>query len=153
MSLVNINAWKVKTASAKKKIKSSATSYVRKTVKKVFLEALKVSPQWSGDYVFNWRIEVTGYTFGYNNRFKVNPWQSLEDPKYAGHPTAINAAKFGLDQYIEVVKWNSNVRLVNHAPVASLLEAGEVGLRPENLIAGQGVVSYLKSRYSFLKKT
>ena len=40
-----VNSWKVKTEKAKARIKSKATDYVRRQVKKIYLAALKVSPR------------------------------------------------------------------------------------------------------------
>lgn len=150
---LNVNAWKRKTESAKRKIKSSATSYVRMQVKKVFIEAVKVSPQWSGNYAFNWYIEVRTQQGAYSPAFKVKPWQSLKDPKKAGDNAAISAAMRYLDEMLEPVKWNSAVKLVNYAPVAALIESGEVNLRPQNIIpGGYGVIKHLEMKFKYLGK-
>ena len=149
--LKNINAWKQKSEAAKKKIKSSATLYVQNKVLTIYKEALKVSPQWSGNYAYNWTIEFTGYKDGsYEKRFKVTPWQALY--KYGaakrGDPEAINAALANTMHLIEHIKWNSAVKLVNNSPIADRIEAGTVKLRPENVIpGGQGVIAHLQTKY------
>ena len=150
---LNVNAWKKKTESAKRKIQSSATSYVRMQAKKVLLEAIKISPQWSGNYAYNWVLEVRTEPRAYDPRFKVTPWQALKTPRKAGDPQTIAAAMQYVDEMLEPIKWNSNVKLVNYAPVAPLIESGQVKLRPENLIpGGYGVVKHLQVKYRYLSK-
>ena len=150
---VNVNAWKKKTESAKRKIKSSATSYVRMQAKKVLIEAIKVSPQWSGNYAYNWILEVKSQLGAYDPRFKVTPWQSLKTPKQAGDGQVLSAAIQFIDEMLEPIKWNSAVRLVNYAPVAPLIESGEVHLRPQNVIpGGYGVIKHLEMKFKYLGK-
>ena len=149
MIKVNLVAWKNKTEAAKRKIRSSANSYVQKEVARVLRDALRVSPQWSGTFAYNWTVEYTGYQATYDPRFKVEPyWELRGRQKKAGDSVAISA---NLQDQLEVigrVKWNHKVRLANHAPVAELIETGQVKLRPENKIPGNmGVISYLKQKY------
>lgn len=150
---VNLNAWKNKTKSAKKAIRSKATVYVRAKALAAYKTVLQVSPQYSGNYVYNWAIELTGFVPGYSSAFKVTPWQAnWENRKHAGHPDAIQAALRASADDFERIKWNSNIRLVNNAPVAAMLEAGEVSLRPENLVSGNmTVLQHLKTKYKFVK--
>lgn len=149
---INVNAWKRKTEAAKRKVQSSATVYVRAQAKKVWLEAVRVSPQWSGNYAYNWVLEVRSTPRGYDPRFKVTPWQALKSPKQAGNVDTIRAALQFVDEMLEPIKWNSQVRLVNYAPVAPLIESGQVTLRPENLIpGGYGVIKYLETKYKYLR--
>lgn len=149
MIKVNLVAWKNKTEAAKRKIRSSATSYVQSQVTKVLKDALRVSPQWSGTFAYNWTVEYTGYSAVYSTRFKVEPyWKLRGSEKQAGHPEAIKANLSDQLEVIERIKWNHKVRLVNHAPVAELIETGQVKLRPENKIPGNvGVIAYLKQKY------
>lgn len=151
-----VNSWKVKTEKAKARIKSKATDYVRRQVKTVYLAALKVSPQWSGDYTFNWGIQTTGHPITYNPMLKVSPWQKLQETKtmkHAGHPVAIEWATWDLYEALQTVKWNSNVAIVNKSPVAPLIESGQVKLRPVNKIpGGAGVIDYLNFKFKYLKK-
>lgn len=149
MIKVNLVAWKNKTEAAKRKIRSSANAYVQAQVTKVLKDALRVSPQWSGTFAYNWTVEYTGYSAAYSPRFKVEPyWKLRGSEKQAGHPEAIKANLSDQLEVIERIKWNHKVRLVNHAPVAELIETGQVKLRPENKIPGNvGVISYLKQKY------
>ena len=150
-----VNSWKVKTEKAKARIKSKATDYVRRQVKKIYQEALFVSPQWSGNYAYNWDIETTAHPVTYSTFLKVRPWRKLKiekTMKHAGHPVAIVMAMGKLDAALETVKWNSNVRLVNKSPVAPLIESGQVKLRPVNKIpGGAGVINYLNFKFKYLK--
>lgn len=149
MIKVDLVAWKNKTEAAKRKIRSSATSYVQSQVTKVLKDALRVSPQWSGNYAYNWTVEYTGYQAAYDPRFKAEPYWSIRgSEKKAGDTQAIKANLSDQLEVIERIKWNHKVRLVNHAPVAELIETGQVKLRPENKIPGNvGVISYLKQKY------
>lgn len=154
MALIkNINAWRVKTKKQKEAIRLKAGVYVQRKAMSVLKDALMVSPQWSGNYAYNWNIEITGFSGGsYSPRYKNknNGSWFLENPKKAGDPEAINAALAWNEEIIENVKWNSRITLVNRAPVAEMIEAGTVNLRPENLIpGGMGVIAYLKTKYSF----
>jgi hypothetical protein len=146
----NINAWRNKSQSAKSKIRSSASSYVRRKVLVVYKDVLNVSPQWSGNYAYNWTIETSHYGGGqYDPRFKKDPWFTLT-PKQAGDPEAIAAAMSWAKDVIEDIKWNTKVSLVNRSPIADEIESGEIKLRPENLIpGGMGIVAYIKTKYSF----
>lgn len=149
----NLNTWKHKTEAAKAKIKSKATDYVRRQVKQAYKTALRVSPQWSGNYAYNWFIEVPGNKGAYDRRFKVLPFTAITNPKQAGDREAIEAAEKHLDDMLKHVKWNSNVRLVNYAPVAPMIEQGLVKLRDRNraFIGSGGVIAYLEFKYKFLK--
>lgn len=149
MIKVNLVAWKNKTEEAKRQIRSSANSYVRTEVSRVLRDALRVSPQWSGNYAYNWTVEYTGYQAAYDPRFKAEPYWSIRgSEKKAGDTQAIKANLSDQLEVIERLKWNHKVRLVNHAPVAELIETGQVKLRPENKIPGNvGVISYLKQKY------
>lgn len=154
MALIkNINAWRVKTKKQKEAMKLKAGVYVQQKALAVLKDALKVSPQWSGNYAYNWTIEITGFSGGsYLKRYKNtnNGSWYLENPKQAGDPEAIKAALAWNMEVIENIKWNSKISLVNRAPVAEMIEAGTVNLRPVNLIpGGMGVVAYLKTKYSF----
>lgn len=150
IKVTGLNAWKRKTEAAKKKIRSTATKYVQNTVRRVYKDALQVTPQWSGSTVWNWTIATAAGEAGYSGRFKVSDWRSIT-PRYAGHPEAINAALRNEEEMIIRLHWNSNIALVNKSPTMELIETGQVRLRPENLIpGGLGVRAYLKTKYGFL---
>lgn len=154
--LKNINSWKQKSEAAKKKIQSSATDYVRKQVIMVLKDAMKFSPQWSGNYAANWQLSFAGAAAskGWDQQWKQDDWRAVRPVRHAEMSESYQQA---LDFWTEVVNtqlsWNSNVALVNNAPVAQMIENGEVNLRPVNLIpGGQGVVAFLKTKYSYLSK-
>lgn len=150
---INVNAWKKKTEAAKRKVKSSATVYVRAQAKKVLIEAVRISPQWSGNYAYNWILEVRSQPGAYDPRFKVTPWQSLKSPRQAGDAEVMSASMRYLDEMLEPIKWNSTIRLVNYSPVAELIESGQANLRPENLIpGGYGVIKHLETKFKYLGK-
>lgn len=153
----NLNAWIKKSDAAKKQVKTKATHFVQAKVKQVLKDALTVSPQWSGNMAVNWFIETnqTG-SAGEIGKFKVTPWQKLQNPwtaKKAGDQEAVhyNLQYLNTDT-IASLKWNSRIRLVNYTEAAEKIEAGQVKLRPENYIpGGVGVLAYLKAKYKFVE--
>ena len=166
MSFVNMQVWKKRLESTEKKLKMKANTYVRLQVKKVLVEALKVSPQWSGNYAISWQL-VTNIVSKprYDEKFKVDPWHALRgNEKAAGDPDAlewnlehVNKQVLGIRvtdamDLRYALKWNSNVKLVNMAPVHQMIEDGTVNLRPENSIpGGAGVIAHLKARFKFVQ--
>lgn len=158
-----------------KSVKLSATETVQLRVTKVLNEAIRVSPQWSGNYAVNWGIETNqNPVFGYQRTLKVEPWNQLKwwdtgvdkvtstqkkflskhqgkYASYAGAPATIaEARKNDNRETIASIKWNTKIRLVNKAEVADLIESGLLTdkLRKVNMIPGNvGVVTYLKSKY------
>lgn len=149
---VDLNTWKKKTEAAKRRIRVSASKHVQKRVLLVYKEALRVSPQWSGNYAYNWQIEFShNPNPGYDRRFKADNWKTVYPPKKAGDPAAINAAYDFAKDLVEQIKWNHKVQLVNPAPVAPMIEAGTIKLRPENLIpGGKGVIAHLNMKFNYL---
>jgi len=148
----NINAWKTKTESMKARIKSSATSYVQRQVFVVLKEAVRVSPQYSGDYAFNWVIEVKGAQGAYDHRYKKNPWFT-ETPRQQGDLEIIAAVMKYAEDVRPLIKWNSIVSLKNYSPTAEIIESGKVHLRRVNLVeAPEGVIAYLNTKFKYLGK-
>lgn len=171
MGLMNVKNWQQLKSKATGKVHNSATTVVRRRVSLVLNAAVKVSPQWSGDYAMNWTIETNQLGAGaYTSSFKVHPWQALQwwdtNPvtgktrastsysaktgqgiaRAAGDAEILAMSKAVNSGLIDTIKWNTQVRLVNHAPVADFM--GAVNLRNVNLIAGKtGVIAYLRSKY------
>lgn len=174
MSVCNFEEWVKRSKAALKKVHLSANEVVQRRVKIVLNEAIRVSPQWSGNYAINWGIE-TNQTGSWSEQYslKVDPWQDLEwwdigvggmeasrhtdfrmskgMAKSAGDGTALAFARHTQNTYekIATIKWNTNVRLVNKADVAEALDEGFIKLRKVNLIPGHiGVMSYIQHKYS-----
>lgn len=176
MTVVKVQNWQQMEKRAREKVHASAGNLVRARVKKVFDLAVKVSPQWSGNYAANWAIETNHAEVGkaaYNPGLKETPWQNLQwwdtgvdssnaerksfasgaydgkpMAKYAGAARAVEQAKLRNYDAIATIKWNTKVRLVNMAPVSALLDAGAVNLRRVNLIPEHvGVLSFIKAKY------
>lgn len=172
MTVVNVQNWKQMEKKARDKVQRSATKLVQYRVALILRAAVKVSPQWSGNYAANWTIETNqAGSASYTRFLKVEPWWDLQwwdtDPsgktraskhysarvgqgiaKSAGDGEAVAWSKALNEKLILGLKWNTNVKLVNRAPVADLLDSGGVSLRNVNKIDGKlGVVLYLKSRY------
>lgn len=177
-ALLNIPNWQSMTLAARKRIQSRATVYVRSRIKRVFEDAIRVSPQWSGNFAANWNIETNAFgTVGYNKVKKVDPWQTLkwwdtganngkvtdvqkdhnekykgQWARYAGDTDAIKFARGQVYEKIADIKWNTKVKLVNKSPIADQIEDGSVKLRRVNMVHGTlGVLAYLKSEHHFLE--
>lgn len=174
-SLLNFEKWLDAKRHATKVIEQKATAFVRARIKTVLHDAVKVSPQWSGNYAASWTIATNKLGPGEWQRYmlKVDPWTDLrwwddakptnptksekaagskELAKSAGHPEALRRAAMANDELIDnEVQWNTNVSLVNRAPIAEGLDAGTVHLRNVNMIAApEGVMIYLKAKYPFM---
>lgn len=88
-------------------------------------------------------------------RFKATPWQALDRPWSERRPGGSGPASYVAKQNAEVygeIRWNSVIMLTNNAEPAEKIEAGEVHLRPVNLIpGGAGVMAHLKAKFKFVK--
>lgn len=159
--LGNMNAWKRLTEAQKRKIKSTATEYVHRRVTLILKAAIKATPQFSGNYAANWQLATTksgpGNYIPHVFRPKGYEWQKVPQSmrRHQGHEAAL---KHNLSQYHDKawlrdnVHWNSNVKLVNHSPQADLHEAGQINLRPVNLVpVSETVMTYLKMKFKELQ--
>lgn len=174
-AVINIQNWLQMEKKARERLHNKATKIVQARAKKIFDEAVKLSPQWSGDFAANWTIEtnLTGST-GYVGSKKVHPWTDLQwwdtgadstlkerkalvnntayagklMAKYAGASEAIALAQVLTYARISTIKWNTKIKLVNHSPTADIIESSTVHLRNVNLIPGSiGVITHLKTKY------
>lgn len=158
---INVNAWKVKSAAAKAKIKSSANDYVRRTAFKVLNEALKVSPQWSGEYAASWELVVSASNVNYARTspvyksMKVTPWYSIdrEDAKKVGSPEAIKYALAQASTEVDRIKWNTSIALINVSPTAHIVESPDFKPRYDGGGATTPVLAHLKMKFNYLNKT
>lgn len=157
---------------ARAKVQRSATELVRYRVQLVLQAAVRVSPQWSGNYAVNWTIETNQTGAASHSQFlKVDPWWALQwwdtgvdgktkaDKHYsarvgqgvaraAGDAEAAEWSRAFNEKLIKGLKWNTNIRLVNKAPAADLMESGGVSLRQVNKVHGTaGIVTYLRAKY------
>jgi hypothetical protein len=146
-------------AAIKRKIVEEGDKQYRQRVLYMLKEAATVSAQFSGDYVSNWRIRVSGQAEApYNmwpnkNPAKLGKLDLGQSRVYqAGDPEAINFAvtrakfvPFGM---------KDKVYLVNATPLTftGTTVTGPDGdtrpLRPENIIgSGERIHSYMNSRF------
>ncbi len=149
MGILEARIAKIQAGIEAKKVyaEEKATNYVKKICANLLADAATASPQWSGDYASNWRI-VTDSLPGYDPQLKVKPWQSVEDPYEMGDDLAVSIAVDRGRGAIDKIRWNMPIYLVNATPVADLLDAGQVNLRPVNKLSPEmSVVSYLKMNY------
>lgn len=149
MGILEARIAKIQTGIEAKKayVEQKATNHIQKICANLLADAAMASPQWSGDYASNWRI-VTDSLPGYDPQLKVKNWQSVEDPFQMGDDLAVSIAIDRGRGAIDKIRWNMPIYLINATPVADLLDAGQVNLRPVNKLSPEmSVVSYLKINY------
>ena len=158
IQLRGLNTFLAKTAKQRELVKQKATDFVRGKAKLVLMEAYKVSPQWSGDFVYNWAIETSssgsrGYTPYYKKGKTGNRGEDVFEPVQMGDPAAATAGMRQWEQYsLGSIKWNSKIRLVNYAPEAEGIASGELVKRPENIIPGAvSVMAHLQAKFKYLE--
>jgi hypothetical protein len=162
MISINANQLKVsldKIKARKDQIHKTADGRFRQKLLYLFGLAVKVSPQFSGDFAANWNIVVDGNMPVY--RPLPGKYSDLVHEKgghyrvvahKAGDPEAVNISTFrGLGQ-LKGVTLKSRVHFVNatelHTDGTRMIGPdGAVNLRPENLIpGGVRIESYLRAR-------
>jgi len=155
MGFGNINAWKNLTASAKKRIQTKATKYVQERAYKVLLDAVKISPQFTGTFAANWTIVIT------NHLAQFVPYRGMEyrieSDRYEGKMDGMSQNLEFQKEIISTVKWNSNISLRNITPndeggkLIDTLDGPNVRLRAVNPTGREiGVLVYLRQKYKFI---
>lgn len=177
MAIMDAQVWQSMTDKAKKKLRGKATATVQAQILRVLNDAVKVSPQWSGDFAFNWQISTNAYGAGYLEYFKVDPWKNLQwwdvgaestpkdkkefaannydnkpMAKYAGSPKILALALSRNAEMVSNVKWNTKVKLVNLSPSADIVNDPNTHIRRVNQVVpgNVGVLAYLKAKYKYL---
>lgn len=151
--VTGLNLWMKKTEAEKKRIKTSAQTYVRNSVRKVVKEVAKVSPQFTGNYVVNWELNLSNHQSAYRPDYKWADWHQVPQSlrmRQSANPAAGQMLTIN-EAIISNIKYNSRISLWNRAPVADLIEQGEVNYRPQNTKydVSSGVVTYLLAKRGF----
>lgn len=149
-----LNSWMQKTEAEKRRIKSTAQAYVRKSVKKVVDEVARISPQFTGNYVVNWELQITGHTATYDHTYKWSDWRKVPNRMrmHQGANPAVSTMQAKNAAIISRIRYNSKVELWNHTEAADLIEAGVVDFRsPQNTAydVSEGVIPYLLTKRGF----
>jgi hypothetical protein len=150
----NISQLRTKVGKMRERAGMSATKFVQSKVAEVLIQAELASPQWSGNFVANWRVYTNqNPAKGYTTKFKVADWREIDEPKQREDWEAMDWNLRNNIATIKTIKWNSNVYLTNTAPIADLIvETAYDGLRPVNKLSPhQGIHSYLKGRFPMLR--
>ncbi len=139
---------------AKKGVVDYANRRFRAQVYRIYEEALKVSAQFSGDYVSNWHIVTQSSSPTYqrwHNKGSVLLGQG-QAIRQAGHPEAVNYARQRVAR--QPFNYKQKVYLINMTPLTfgPRTVTGPKGdiknLRPENIIgSGELLFSYLKNKF------
>lgn len=141
----DMNAWKKMTEAHKRRIKSTATEYVRKKTLEIFTYVLKQTPQLTGTLVQNWTLvvgsaNIKGFpayqvrnttwpagkspyiSYNTNKTDQMGNWiantSNYESPRAAGDPQAIKAALSLAVLDLDRLKWNSKILITNTAEYA-----------------------------------
>jgi len=140
----------------------------RALVTAVWEDLVKNTPQWSGNLMLQWHVEVSGNRGSYSPSWAYlapSKWTKREsldllgsEPRQRG-----SSVQYKLQEGYEAIsniKWNSKVVIRNTAPYASQVEAGEgplgrdireVNIHPN--YAKVAMVAYVVSKYKLLKNT
>ena len=156
--LSNVNAWKAKSEAQRKRVAVTATEHVKSRALALVKEAVKVSPQFTGNYAYNWQLLVgksmQGQAYWSDRGRKPGfDWKSVRNPRSAGDMTNMEFVIQDARDQLSYAKWNSVITLVNASPVADDIETHKVHLRASNriFIGSQGVFAYLKSKHPNLE--
>jgi hypothetical protein len=167
----NLNPWLAMTKAARKRIRSTATDYVKKKITLVFKTILKESPQYSGDFVSNWdiitnRTGSAGYAKTTYKQQMDTAYAKLEtsadiknyygSARQAGHPDAMVAPLRSGLEVIDTIKWNTKITIRNTSPAAKYIKTGEMEPRYRPVhrhLEGRAFVDYIlqKHKYNWIK--
>jgi hypothetical protein len=157
--LSSLNAWTVKTKAEKARIKNKAQTYVRNSVKRVVNEVAKVSPQFSGNYLINWRLYLTSSpAVTYNPALKWDDWKAVPSNLRRGQNQNPARSMMLQANYATLanIKYNSKIMLWNPTYAADVIEEGQIEFRdPENTayqLHGDGMIPHLQYKFSYLRK-
>jgi hypothetical protein len=139
-----------------KRVATEADKQYRQKVFYMFKDLLNVSPQYSGDFVSNWRLVVNGTEADYRvwpAKTGHGKWDLAESRVFQkGDPDAVNFA-FTRAKFV-AFGINDKVRFVNATPLGLTgttvtdAQAVTLNLRPVNLInGGQRLLSYMNAKY------
>lgn len=140
------------------------TDTYRNIVREIFIDIVAHTPQFTGNLVYGWQIVFGPWQEGlpemftpserkdYRKAYRKDEWEPYErgDDPAVGDVLDRELAKLNL------LKWNSNVRIVNNVEYAAEVDAGQGPegrpIRPENLYYGKVfMTSYAEVKYSRLR--
>lgn len=141
-------------------IRAQALVQYRKFIMGIFKELLLISPQYSGDFVFNWSIEIDGgsergYTPSSGKVQALEKGQLREPKNHAGEESGeLNSAYFRALRAVQDIKYYGQpVYFVNATPleIDTPFVIGPDGvqeLRDDGVtIAWVSITTYLQDRY------
>lgn len=143
-------------------VKGKIADTKRNLIRAVMYDLILHSPQWSGNLASQWYVETNLNT---NGAYRPLPgymapdmWRSTENPYVRGDDPALHMTASRELPGVSNIKWNTKVRIVNHAPYALEVEnnIGPPGksIREENQLASYGgvaMVGYVTMKYSNLR--
>lgn len=110
--------------------------------KKVFQDVVEGTPQWSGDTAANWNYSVKSADYRYErianktgDSGKIDYVREDFGVFYRGHPYAVDEAMQRMSA-VPTTTWRDPVFISNDTPIAAQLDAGQVKVRPVNLVGG-----------------
>ena len=108
--------------------------------KRIFTGLVQDSPQYSGDMTANWTISLNTPDYSYSeipNKYLASaPFANdVQGEVYQrGHPIAVAMALAKMSGVNPT--WRDKVFFANATPIAEKIEAGQIALRPVNLVNG-----------------
>jgi hypothetical protein len=143
------------------RVEQLATQHVRAKVIKLYELVLTESPQYSGDFAANWRIDLNngparvgapvGLGTYVRTGFKDLYQEEWLPPKQAGHPDALRGPLHEFRNDLQRIDWGTQVIIYNRTPIAFAIKSGD--MRPEyrpvhEHLQGLAFVTYIKQKYT-----
>lgn len=151
-------------------VRGQLTDTKKRLVRHVLTDLIMNSPQWSGNLVAQWHLELHGSRGAYRQIAEYVPpeqFRGRSDPNQMGDLPAHVVLQEQL-ALISLIRWNSKIRITNYAPYASEVEdnigpasndatqdGDHKGIRLENRLASYGrvaMIGYVEMKYSNLRK-
>ena len=138
------------------KIKGSIQRTHQNLVRRMFLDLVAHTPQWSGDLASHWAIEFHGKSAP--APFTQGLGRVVKDPYQMGSEPTVSMTVAREMSKIPEIRYNSKVSFVNKMPYASEVQAG-VGpynpktgdyreIRDENKLFGKvAMIAYIDAKY------
>ena len=147
-------AFKARLKAVMPTIEAEINTKYRKLVRKVFIDLVENSPQWSGNLASNWRIGSGGYAqiaeYNPQNWYREDPYERGDDP-------AVSLTMLREFSKVEAITYLKPVRIFNPTPYASEVEVGQGpdgrDIREVNKLAEYGAVAmigYVNQKYNLL---
>jgi hypothetical protein len=121
-----------------------------------YFELVYHTPQYSGDLASNWNVSRDSPDTTYSehpDKYRASAAAAYEpdfEPKYMGHPDAVNMAVSRAQDRVMTLNWRDRVFFHNPTPIAEKVENHRIILRPVNLVNGRvEMAQHMANKYSW----